>query len=391
MKIRALHSSDWHISETSTVPVNVQLKNMPTPVNVRTSDTFKRIRMMVDYALEHHIKYFIIAGDVYDKPITSMYLKKWFSKYISKLIKNNVKVIIVVGNHDSDGNVNAFSDIKELIKDSSGLYIIDKAGVVKTKYINFVCIPYDSAVDANHFLQSDECRKMSDYSKKNILIGHFGALESVIGNTQMSSALIAEVEMAGLRGYDYAALGDYHIYQKVGDDRTRKSNEIWYAGSIIRLNMGETEDKYFNVITLDTESYAASSVKSVKLKDRNYLTFGLTYEDMVRYVKSSSARAEMRYSIEPGDVVRFVSKTTPKKALIIEPKFLRLINKIYKPVYSTLKWEYESTQNKRSKGYGLSIVPLKAMERYIKGNRTNLDSDELLRLHKQIVKEYGDK
>ncbi len=381
MSIKLIHTCDWHIGETSSIPINKQVKNVPTPVNIRTIDTFKRIRSMVEYAIANKISYFIIAGDVYNKPVVSMYLKKWFAKYISKLLKNNIKVIIIIGNHDSDGNVNAFSDIKELLNDTSGLYIIDSGKTIHTKHFKFFCIPYISGEDYKSYTR--DIKNQRDFDKKNVLVGHLGVEWAVVGKDQI--ALPGDVGIKYLKGYDYVALGDYHINQKVGDEKTKKANEIWYAGSIIRLNMSEPEKKYFNVVTFGKNS-KLPKIERIELPDRNYITRETTLSLMKKAVRTK--RIEL--PINKGDVVKFKCQAKAVDAIQIEEKYLKLIYKKFKPIYASIDWSYSKAGKEKTEGYKSSIDPIKAMELYIRRNNLNIDVKKLMELHEMIVRKYGE-
>ena len=181
--IKLLHTGDWHIGKASQIPINRQVKNVTSPVNIRIIDTYKKIKLMVNYAIDKNINYFVIAGDIYDSPMASMYLKKWFAKYIRKLLNHNIEVIIIIGNHDSDGNINAFSDVKELVKNSKGLYIYDRYQTFETSKIKFHCIPYIS--DLNYIKHIKDVREDINLLKFNVLIGHFGIEGAVVGTKQI--------------------------------------------------------------------------------------------------------------------------------------------------------------------------------------------------------------
>ena len=242
--IKIIHTADFHFSKTSPVPLTTVIDGVPPfPINLRTADAFEKVRKIFKFAVKNKVRYVVISGDVYDTPAPPMWLKSKVARHINYLLSNKIYVIILIGNHDTDGITHTFSDSKELLIDSKYLRIVDEPKVVSfSNGIRFSCLPY--------IKDGEELKKQLDrltrlrkekFTYHNVLVAHFGIDTAIVGSKEI--ALKAYIEPKDLRGWDYVAMGDYHRNQKVGDAKIQLTNEIWYSGSIQRMDMGERENK----------------------------------------------------------------------------------------------------------------------------------------------------
>lgn len=147
--IRIIHTADFQIGKASNqIHINKMVKGLNIPVNIRTIDLFKKIKQLFEYCIKEEVHVIVIAGDIFQNHIPKMYLKKWFASLLNKVLSYGKDVILLIGNHDSDGNMHVFADIQEFIdiNKNSHLYIVDKPKVIELcinfQCVSFFCLPY---------------------------------------------------------------------------------------------------------------------------------------------------------------------------------------------------------------------------------------------------------
>ena len=99
-----------------------------------------------EIALREKVDVAVIAGDVYDRPVPPAEAVSLLDEFLTGLIKEGIKVIMISGNHDSPERV-AFAD---RILEGQGLYIAGeyqtplKTVVLLDEYgpVTFVCMPF---------------------------------------------------------------------------------------------------------------------------------------------------------------------------------------------------------------------------------------------------------
>jgi len=393
MSVKMLHTSDFHLSNTSSVKIERSIKHVNVPVNIRTIDAFRKIRTTVEYAIEEGVKYFVIAGDVYDRPTQPMWLKRWFAKYVKMLLKNKIYTIILVGNHDSDGQISAFSDIKEMTFDSKYLYVIEKPCTKDIGSMRFHFVPYltpDNITLKSAILHAKESR---DFKKPNVLVGHFGVNGAIVGANE--HVMESDIDPRMLAGFSYVALGDYHKYQKLGEGGLRKANEIFYAGSLQRINMSEPEKKGFNVVTFDSPTNLPI-VGFQHIPDRQYLQFKtkyVNYKKMLKMLREGKKFKLGGKTIKKKSIVKLVITVTKEQKLTVSTKEL---NGLFKNIYGTevvmVDYDIRKTKKDRVTGLNVHTDPEEYVKSYMKENAppANVSPERAYNTMIKLLKEAQD-
>lgn len=255
--MKVLHTADWHIGKV-----------------LHKHELREEMILFFDWLIsiieEEAIDVLLISGDIFDLANPAVKDRELYYKFLSRLLKYEIKVIITGGNHDAVGLLNA----PEPVLKHLNISIIGGA----TKNIADELIPVANKKDkvelvvaAVPFLRDRDLRnRESDKQHKNrieairagiknhyaelaalaqskypnipsIAMGHLYASGSVtsesereihIGNAAaVDSAIFAD-------NYDYIALGHIHRPQIIG-----KSPYVRYSGSPIALSFSEREDK----------------------------------------------------------------------------------------------------------------------------------------------------
>ena len=213
--MRFVHIADMHF--------DMQFKMLSDKIGIgeqRRYDQRVILRKIINYIKENNIKYFFIAGDLYE----NQYIRTSTIEYINKLFLeiDDTQIFIAPGNHDPllknsyynnfNWNENVYIFNSEIQK-----YEFEECDIYGFGFTDFYC--NNSKIEEI---------KIENKNKLNILIMH-GDLNAS-QNQEMQYNPINENKLKNL-GFDYVALG--HIHK-----RDIKEN-IAYPGSCVSLGFDE--------------------------------------------------------------------------------------------------------------------------------------------------------
>ncbi|MBO4981587.1 MAG: exonuclease SbcCD subunit D [Lachnospiraceae bacterium] len=209
-----------------------------------------------EIALREKVDVAVIAGDVYDRPVPPAEAVSLLDEFLTGLIKEGIKVIMISGNHDSPERV-AFAD---RILEGQGLYIAGeyqtplKTVVLLDEYgpVTFVCMPFVkpgvvgiSAQGGNETAMAVE-QMLSrtpmtlSLNQRSVLVTHY-FVTGENGEVPQLSDSETDVNVGGLdnvpagvfAGFDYVALGHIHKPQHIGE------GNVYYSGAPLKYSFGE--------------------------------------------------------------------------------------------------------------------------------------------------------
>lgn len=209
-----------------------------------------------EIALGEKVDVVVIAGDVYDRPVPPAEAVSLLDEFLTGLIKEGIKVIMISGNHDSPERV-AFAD---RILEGQGLYIAGeyqtplKTVVLSDEYgpVTFVCMPFVkpgvvgiSAQGGNETAMAVE-QMLSrtpmtlSLNQRSVLVTHY-FVTGENGEVPQLSDSETDVNVGGLdnvsaglfAGFDYVALGHIHKPQHIGE------GNVYYSGAPLKYSFGE--------------------------------------------------------------------------------------------------------------------------------------------------------
>tara|TARA_R100001509_G_scaffold114907_1_gene70048 strand:- start:10366 stop:13461 length:3096 start_codon:yes stop_codon:yes gene_type:complete len=137
---------------------------------------------------------------------------------------------IILGNHDGNlKNASRQDAITPIIKamDNDNIHLLKDSG--ETKINDKFCLNVLSVFDEDNWV------KPSDKEVVNIALYH-GAIDR--SKTDLNWTLGGDHDIGIFEPFDFAFLGDIHKTQKLD-----KEGRIWYAGSTVQQNFGESLDK----------------------------------------------------------------------------------------------------------------------------------------------------
>ena len=196
----------------------------------------------------------LIAGDVYDKIYPSAEAVALFDSFLVNLVKENIKVFVISGNHDSPERI-AF--LGQLTK-KAGVYLSPVyAGEVESieltdefGKVHIYLLPFIKPVHVRHFFPGESIGnyteamqvivKQMDLKKeeRNILVAHqfvTGAMRS--DSEEISVGGLDNIDASVFEDFDYVALGHIHRPQNMGEEKIR------YCGTPLKYSFSESQDK----------------------------------------------------------------------------------------------------------------------------------------------------
>jgi exonuclease SbcD len=287
--IKLLHIADVHIGMENYGRINPE-----TGLNTRLHDFLDTLDEAVDRAISEQVDAVVVAGDVYKSRDPSPTHQREFARRILRLIRANIEVVLVPGNHDTPmtagratsldifrtlelPGVNVMRRISTLrINTRSGpLQIVALPWLVRSNFVAdderknlpLAELLNDMANVVDEALQA-ECAAL-DPTIPTALVGHvhvFGARVGAerlltLGNDPMLNASMLDLPNVG-----YYALGHIHKHQSV----VTGQRPVVYSGSINRVDFSEEEEpKGFVLVELQA---GKSEFEFVPVKARPFLT-----------------------------------------------------------------------------------------------------------------------
>ena len=226
-----------------------------------TEDQEYILNKIVSVIKEQKVEVLLIAGDIFDKNVASLDGIKLFRKFLNDLVKNQIAVMIISGNHDSPERLTFGAEFMK----SHKLYfskVYDgtiEPVILQDEYgpVNFYLLPFIRPAEVKHFFPDEQIKSYEDAVKlavknlnidkaqRNIILSHQAIInaqtcdseESIIGGLDTISADI-------YNDFDYCALGHIHTPQKIRDN-------VIYCGSPLKYSTSEMKkDKSMPIIEL---------------------------------------------------------------------------------------------------------------------------------------------
>jgi len=195
------------------------------------------------------VDYIVHCGDIAH---TKTQISPEFVEMASEFFYNLAEIAptyIILGNHDGNLKNSSRQDaITPIINalDHSNLHLLKNSG--ETDIGDDVVLNVLSVFDEDNWIDP------TDDSKINIALYH-GAVQ--YSKTDAGYSMThGDHDISIFDEFDYAMLGDIHQRQYLNDKRT-----IWYAGSTVQQNFGETDDK--GILIWNIKSKTKHTIKPV--------------------------------------------------------------------------------------------------------------------------------
>ena len=227
----------------------------------------------LNLVIKENISTIVLSGDIYDSHDPSIEAMKLLNYFLNNCYKNNIKLLMISGNHDQSSKLHYASEILK----NNNIFIVtetkDSLKPIKIDGVNFYLLPYFNKFDYMHSFNEtisnmDEAlksiiKKMNlDKTVKNVLITHLAVAKSkeekiYASGSETSLNLNVDGSIGGedlvssyvLNQFNYVALGHIHKAYNV-------SNNIRYPGALLKYHKDEANNKKtFTVVDTDTFEY----------------------------------------------------------------------------------------------------------------------------------------
>ena len=255
------------------------------------------LTQMVDMVKANNVQVFIIAGDVYDRPIPSAEAVSVFHWFIQELYETGVTILCISGNHDSPERLSFAHEILG----KHGVYFAgtyegkcrrvtlqDEYGPVEFTLMPFVkpaLLQESTSAEAVEHMLADTFGKewmtnvsakkgpeniQTNASARQVLITHYfvtnAGKEPELSDSESHVAVggLDNVDASVFAPFHYTALGHIHKPQNMYKEGA-KQNPVIYAGSPLAYSFSEcTQEKSVVMIELDAEK--VSRIERIALK-----------------------------------------------------------------------------------------------------------------------------
>lgn len=207
-------------------------------IPVRVLDTYKSLEQIADYSIENNVNQTLLTGDYYAHSRPSQQYKTMFHKFIKRLTRNGIEVVILEGNHDMSRNSNSKSTVSEFgTLEVDGVYLADKPELLNFSDFQVATLPWQYHQELPEF--------DLDKTKISICIGHctvWGEDQEAQWESELGKDF--QVPIDYFYQFDYTILGHIHKHLVLNE-----SPLIMYPGAAERHTWGERGDYGFVHIT----------------------------------------------------------------------------------------------------------------------------------------------
>jgi len=403
--VRIIHTADLHLGTTT-----YGVEDPSTGLNRRIRDFFEAFDQCVNYAIDMKADALLLCGDTFKDISPSSTLLKMFASRIHRLISKEVKVLMLLGNHDSPKTVGraapleVFDELK-----LSGVHIFSKPDLIDLTSCDGVklrvfALPYKHPIhiaakaektrlakvelNTNELMAAfqaeieDNIRIFTKMGKGDAQVGILAAHLLVEGARRgaervyiVGAEFAVPSKMLESNAFDFVALGHVHSYQTLAS-----KVPMIYSGSLEKVDFSEADEKK-GFVDITYES-GMLQWKFVSVETRRMISMELDCtetKDPTRLVVESIEEAQINDAI-----VRLVLKIRPSIHLDLD-----LIRERLLPAFWN-QTKFERTLQKPNEATTVwrSLNPHETLEHYLKGAKLSEDERRVVgRIGNEIIEE----
>lgn len=377
--MRILHTADWHLGKV--------LKGRE-----RTPEIRQALQALLELVRSERIELVLVAGDLFDRSVVSTEAEFAAFEFFLGLRELGVPALVIAGNHDSRDRLEALSPLLSLTGATvfGNLRFAEQGGVVEALGARVALLPFLSErrlVKAGDLLQGDSADWKRTYGHSlelilrnlatgfsadlNLLMAHLTVEGGQLGGGEFTfhtTNSYAIPKSAFPLSLSYVALGHLHRQQQVSE-----APVAWYAGSLIQLDFGESENSNQGALIVELEPGQQPQIHPIRARwGRPLKTFRLSRETLDR--RWEEIRAFPGYS----------------KIVIEGPGNAALRERLFKELPDLLEVEFHSPEVEVKDPTPVDTENLDWVEAYAEYRRTTTAkeaSPELLEAFRQVYEE----
>lgn len=232
-----------------------------TSINSRVEDQFNLLDYIFDCAIENGVNNIIFTGDIFENVKPEHYLITLFISWLKKCQVYQIKVHIILGNHDIIRKGTAITSSLDIISEIEldNVTVYKQTDTIFIESSAFTLMPFkdrkyfgtQSNVEALSLLKDSLIYELASIpaTYHKILVGHLAIEGSIpVGDEidDISNELFCPLDM--FTGYDYVWMGHVHTPQVMN-----KNPYISHIGSMDISNFTESEQKK-HIVIIDCNS-----------------------------------------------------------------------------------------------------------------------------------------
>jgi len=228
-----IHTADIHLDS----PLRGLSRHEGAPEDEIRGATRKALVNIVDLALERHVDFVVIAGDLYDGDWPDYSTGQFFTQQMRRLRDARILVYLITGNHDAESKV------------TKSLILPDNVTQFSTKKPESVSHPaHPVTLHGQGFANQAQQENLAvnypapDPDRFNIGILH----TSLAGNVDHDTYAPCSIAEINTKNYHYWALGHIHLRSIV-----QESPPIIFPGNPQGRHIKETGERGCYVISVD--------------------------------------------------------------------------------------------------------------------------------------------
>lgn len=234
--MRFIHCADLHLDSKMTANLSKE------KAKIRKIELLNTFKKMVNYASDNQIKGIIIAGDLYDTKNISATAK---NAVIDEILNHpEIDFYYLLGNHDGDSLLSAFSEMPDNLK------LFDNSWTdYKVENTKIHIIGIEISEENNSTMYDALTLNPNDF---NIVVLHG---QEAIHKSKDKNVKISLRELKN-KNIDYLALGHIHQYKR---EKLDSRGIYCYSGCLEGRGFDECGEHGFVVIDIDDEKYTLKS------------------------------------------------------------------------------------------------------------------------------------
>jgi DNA repair protein SbcD/Mre11 len=292
--MKILHTADWHLG-----------KKLYQKELVEEQRLF--LEWLIQQIEEQHVEVLLVAGDIFDSSHPSAESLQLYYDFLTQLIPLHCQLVLVGGNHDSVGVLNAPQQILRRLRIhvvggatnpwTDELIFLENRN--KTEQVVVAAVPFlrdrdlkksqlgESIPERRRALHegiAQHYQQLFDFARQQypdvpcLATGHLFVQGSAVSDNDERLHAMGTLEVfdAGcFPAFDYLALGHIHRSQMIGNQ-----NHVRYAGSAVSLNFSERNDQK-SVVCVNIEGRKVSYIEAQAIpKWRHLRRFRGSFEEV---------------------------------------------------------------------------------------------------------------
>lgn len=185
--------------------------------NAREIDVATAFRLVIDDVIAQRPDVVVIAGDVFHRPTPQNAPIILLFTQLTRIRQElpETRIVLVEGNHDAAATVVNWTSILPLYRHLGIDVVIEAPAVLPVRGGTVTAVPSAAAATIV---------KPDSHAELNVLVIH-GQIPSTVYPLSPSDKDLIDRDELERMGWDYVALGDYHVCHQVGP-------QMWYSGAI---------------------------------------------------------------------------------------------------------------------------------------------------------------